>query len=60
VVSLKRENEIEMMKYLKDCNVKFSKLGFVKGKEVKIDEEVFGSISELANLYDTSIEKILA
>lgn len=59
VVSLKKENEIELVKLLKTENVAFTKLGFVKGKEVKIDGEMFGSVSEFKNLYDTSIEKIM-
>ncbi|MFN6039106.1 MAG: AIR synthase related protein, partial [Bacteroidota bacterium] len=46
VVSLKKENEIVLVNTLKDMNVKFSKLGFVRGKEVRIDGEVFGTISE--------------
>jgi hypothetical protein len=44
---------------LKEADAKFSKLGFVKGKEVKIDEEVCGSIQEFKKLYETSIETIL-
>lgn len=60
VVSVKREKEIELVNFLKNTNAKFSKLGFVKGKEVRIDGEMFGSISEFANSYDTSIEKYLA
>ena len=56
VVSVKKENEVTLVKTLKEMNVKFSKLGFVKGKEIKIDGEVFGSISEYKKLYDTSIE----
>ncbi|HWY33021.1 MAG TPA: AIR synthase-related protein [Nitrosopumilaceae archaeon] len=46
IVSLKKDNEIALVDALKNLDVKFSKLGFVKGKEVKIDEEVFGAISE--------------
>ncbi len=59
VVSVKKENEIAFVDELKKHNIKFSKLGFVKGKEVMIDGEVFGSVSEFKNLYDTSIEKHL-
>lgn len=60
VVSVKKENEIALVDELKKSGVKFSKLGFVKGKEVKIDEEILGTISEFRNLYDTSIEKNFA
>ena len=59
VVSLKKENEITLVNALKDMNVKFSKLGFVKGKEIRIDGEVFGTVSEYKKLYDTSIESKL-
>jgi phosphoribosylformylglycinamidine synthase len=59
VVSVKMENEIQLVDLLKQCNVSFSKLGFVKGKEVKIDDTTFGSIQEFKKQYDTSIEKIM-
>jgi phosphoribosylformylglycinamidine synthase subunit PurL len=56
VVSVKKENEIALVNVLKELNIKFSKLGFVKGKEVKIDSDVFGSVTEYKKLYDTAIE----
>lgn len=56
VVSVKKENEIALVDTLKKANVKFTKLGFVKGKEMTIDTEMFGSVSEYKKLYDTSIE----
>lgn len=59
VVTVKKENEIALVDELKKLDVKFSKLGFVKGSEVSIDGQPYGSISEFKNLYDTSIEKIL-
>lgn len=59
VVSVKKENEIALVNRLKALNVKFSKLGFVKGKEFKIDGEVYGSVSEYKKLYDTAIENKL-
>ncbi|MFN5458563.1 MAG: phosphoribosylformylglycinamidine synthase subunit PurL [Bacteroidota bacterium] len=59
VVSVKKENEVNLVRILKDMNVKFSKLGFVKGKEIKVDGEVYGSVSEYKKLYDTSIENKL-
>jgi len=59
VVSVKKENEIQLVDLLKQCNVSFSKLGFVKGKEVRIDDTTFGSVQEFKKLYDTSIEKII-
>ena len=59
VVSVKKDNEIALVDLLKESAVKFTKLGFVKGKEVKIDGEVVGSITEFKQLYDTSIEQTL-
>ncbi|HTA61141.1 MAG TPA: phosphoribosylformylglycinamidine synthase subunit PurL [Bacteroidia bacterium] len=59
VVTVKKDNEIALVDELKKLNVKFSKLGFIKGSEIKIDGQPFGSISEFKNLYDTSIEKIV-
>jgi phosphoribosylformylglycinamidine synthase subunit PurL len=59
VVSVKKENEVSLVRILKDMNVKFSKLGFVKGKEIKVDGEIYGSVSEYKKLYDTSIENKL-
>jgi len=59
VVTVKKDNEISLVDELKKLNVKFSKLGFIKGNEVKIDGQPYGSISEFKNLYDTSIEKIV-
>ena len=59
VVTVKKENEIALVDELKKLDVKFSKLGFVKGSDVTIDGQPYGSINEFKNLYDTSIEKIL-
>jgi phosphoribosylformylglycinamidine synthase subunit PurL len=60
IVTTKKDDEIALVDLLKTANVKFTKLGFVKGKEAKIDDENVGSIAEFKKLYDTSIEKILA
>jgi len=59
VVTVKKDNEIALVDELKKLNVKFSKLGFIKGNEVKIDGQPYGSVNEFKNLYDTSIEKIV-
>ena len=59
VVSVKKENEVELVDVLKNSGVKFSKLGFVKGKEIKIDGEVYGTVGEFKKIYDTSVENIL-
>jgi phosphoribosylformylglycinamidine synthase len=59
VVTVKKDDEIKLVDLLKETDCKFSKLGFVRGKDVKIDDEVCGSIQEFKKLYDTSIETIL-
>ncbi|HKC66642.1 MAG TPA: phosphoribosylformylglycinamidine synthase subunit PurL [Bacteroidia bacterium] len=59
VVTVKKDNEIALVDELKKLHVKFSKLGFTKGNEIKIDGQPYGSVSEFKNLYDTSIEKIM-
>jgi phosphoribosylformylglycinamidine synthase subunit PurL len=59
VVSVKKENEVLLVDVLKNSGVKFSKLGFVKGKEIKIDGEVYGTVGEFKKIYDTSVENIL-
>ncbi len=59
VLTVKKENEIALVNTLKSLNVKFSKLGFVKGKEFKIDSDVYGSVSEYKKIYDTAIENKL-
>jgi phosphoribosylformylglycinamidine synthase len=59
VVSLRKEEEIKLVDELKKHNVKFSKLGFVKGKEFRVDDEVMITVAEAKELYDTSLENML-
>jgi phosphoribosylformylglycinamidine synthase II len=59
VVTVKKDDEIALVDLLKNADVKFSKLGFVKAKEVRIDEEAYGSVAEFKKMYDSAIEKIL-
>lgn len=59
VVTVKKENEIALVKALKESGSKFSKLGFVSGKDIRIDGETYGSVSEFKKLYDTSLEQYL-
>jgi hypothetical protein len=51
---------VKLVDELKKHGVKFSKLGFVSGKEMMVDGESFGSLKEYQNEYDTALEKILA
>jgi hypothetical protein len=39
--------------------VKFSKLGFVKGRELRVDDEVLISIAEAKELYENSLAEML-
>ncbi|MEW6468434.1 MAG: phosphoribosylformylglycinamidine synthase subunit PurL [Bacteroidota bacterium] len=59
VVSVKKEEEIRLVDELKKFKVKFSKIGFVKGKEMRIDGESYGTIAEAKEWYDTSLESLL-
>ncbi len=59
VVSVRKDDETLLVRKLKDSSVPFSKIGFVKGKEMRIDEELFFSVSEAKDLYDTSLENKL-
>lgn len=59
VVTVKKDDEIALVDMLKSTGLTFSKLGFVRGKDVKIDDENCGSVAEFKKLYETSIEKIM-
>ena len=59
VVTVKKDDEIALVDLLKNADVKFSKLGFVRAKEVRIDEIAYGSVEEFKKMYDSAIEKIL-
>lgn len=59
IVSVKKEDEIALVNALKDKSVKFSKLGFVKAREVKIDGDVYGTVTEFKNQYDSSIDNFM-
>jgi phosphoribosylformylglycinamidine synthase len=59
VVSVKKENEVQLVDELKKHDVKFTKLGFVKGKDMRVDEDIFVSVTDALELYSTSIEKLL-
>jgi phosphoribosylformylglycinamidine synthase len=59
VVSVKKEMEQKFVKELESLNVPFNLLGFVEGTNLVVDGEDFGKLSDLRNLYDTSLEKIM-
>lgn len=56
-VSSSKTNELETL--LASRNVSFTRLGNVKGTNVVIDGENFGSVSEFKTPYETSIESYL-
>jgi phosphoribosylformylglycinamidine synthase II len=59
VISAKKENEVKLVDELKKFNVKFSKLGFTKGKEMVVDDESLSSLKEARDYYETALEQIL-
>ena len=54
-VSPNQKNNFENL--LKENNIPFRLTGTVKGKDILVDGENFGSVDEYKNLYDTAIEK---
>ena len=59
ILTVKKDNEITLVDELKNAGVKFSKLGFVKGKTFNIDGEALGSVEEFKNLSENAISNIL-
>lgn len=59
VVSIKKEDEIKLVDELKKHNVKFSKLGSVNGKELRVDGEMIITVAEAKDLYDNSLGNLL-
>ena len=59
VVSLRKEEEVKVVDELKKHTIKFSKLGFIHGKEMLVDGESFGSVKAYREQYDTALEHML-
>jgi len=59
VVSIRKEDEVRVVDELKKHNVKFSKLGFIRGKEMIVDGESLGPVKESRDLFDRSLEELL-
>jgi phosphoribosylformylglycinamidine synthase subunit PurL len=59
VVTVKAENEEAFVELMAQSPVEFSLLGEVKGGDVVIDGESWGSVKEYREMYDTAIEKQL-
>ncbi len=56
-VVLAKENELKML--LEKSSLTFSKLGVVKGHNILIDGENFGSVKDYQFPYDTTIENLM-
>lgn len=59
VVSLSEHQMLSFEAELKKYGAKYSKLGQVKGKNISIDGENFGTIIEFKEVFDSSLEKYL-
>ena len=57
VVSIAADTKENFENFLKINHIPNRFLGTVKGKNILIDGENFGTISEYKELYDTAIEK---
>ncbi len=59
VISVREEQEDELLNYLNAHNVPFSKLGEVTDGEITVDGEDFGAISGWKTNYDTLLNNIM-
>lgn len=53
------ENKKEIELILNNRQIPFAEIGIVKGSEITIDDESFGSISDLNQLYENAISDII-
>jgi phosphoribosylformylglycinamidine synthase len=60
VVTVSPEKEEALAELLAANGIAFSLLGETQGTDVVIDDENFGSVAELKELYDTALEKYLS
>lgn len=60
VVSVSKADEDTFINLLINQEVEFSFIGEVKGKDIVIDEESFGSVREVKQLYDNALGELLA
>jgi phosphoribosylformylglycinamidine synthase subunit PurL len=59
VVSVKKTDEDKFIDLMMSSRAEFEYLGDVKGKEMIIDEQSFGTVIEAKNLFDTSLGELL-
>jgi phosphoribosylformylglycinamidine synthase subunit PurL len=60
VVTLKKKDQENFIDFIMKHDVEFSFLGEVKGTQMVVDGESFGTIAEATQQYDTAIEKMLS
>jgi phosphoribosylformylglycinamidine synthase len=59
VVSVAPSREVAFIDFASEHNIPISTLGHVTKSEIRVDDISFGFISDLKNLYDTALEKIM-
>ncbi len=59
IVSVKKGDEDKFIDLMMASNAEFEYLGDVKGKEIRIDGESFGTVSEIKNIFDNSLAELL-
>ena len=59
VVSTKHELEDELVNYLNSHNVPFTRLGEVGGRNIVVDEQDFGKVSDWKETYNTRLSSLL-
>lgn len=59
VVSVRKENQIAFENYLTSTGISFEPLGVVKGQEVNINGENWGSVDQWKSSYDEAITAIM-
>jgi phosphoribosylformylglycinamidine synthase len=60
IISISPDTKKSFEDYLLVNNIPYRHCGTVKGKDILVDNETFGTIDEYRNLYDTAIEKYFA
>ena len=60
VVSVSADKQEEFVEFMSASNTEFSLLGNVTSGEIKVDDEVFGSVKEAKEVYDNALEARLA
>ena len=59
IVSVGETEKNQFVDFMKTQTVPFVQIGCVAKSEMKIDDKIFGNISEIKDLYDTAIEKLI-